>query len=128
MAGLKDEEKTAVPVETQPSMPTQRIPEPFAEPAVPPLDPRIRANAERSARVLVGDIELYFPDKVSQGKEKGNLYLHLRDELDRSLASFTERYTVEVEERYHVFYQTVVHQLCDGDAAKLGQPPWAPRN
>ena len=126
LAGLKDEDKTSVPIEAHPSMPPQRVPEPVPEPEAPPLDPRIRANAERSARVLVGDIELYFPGKVAQGKEKGNLYMFLREELDRSLASFTERYGPEVENRFHIFYKTVVHQLCDGDADKLGQPPWVP--
>lgn len=126
LAGLKDDEKTSAAVEAPPSMPTQRLPEPIQEAPVPPLDPRIRANAERSARVLVGDIELYFPAKVAQGLEKGNLYACLRDELDRSLASFVERYTSDVENRYHIFYQTVVHQLCDGDASKLGQPAWTP--
>lgn len=128
LAGLKEDEKTAVPVETHPSMPTQRIQEPIPEPAVPALDPKVRANAERSARVLVGDIELYFPNKVTQGRQKGNLYAALRDELDRSLASFVERYTPDVENQYHIFYQTVVQQLCEGDATKLGQAPWSPRN
>ena len=127
LAGLRDDEKTSIPVEAPPSMPTQRVPEPIQEPPAPPLDPRVRANAERSARVLVGDIELYFPNKVAKGRETGNLYACLRDELDRSLASFTERYTNEVEHQYHIFYQTVVHQLCDGDGAKLGHPAWAPR-
>lgn len=128
LAGLKEDEKTAAPVETHPSMPTQRIQETIPEPAVPPLDSKIRANAERSARVLVGDIELYFPNKVTQGRQKGNIYAALRDELDRSLASFVERYTAEVENNYHIFYQTVLQQLCEGDATKLGQAPWIPRN
>lgn len=128
LVGLREDEKTSVPVESHPSMPTQRIPEPIAEPLVPPLDPKIRANAERSARVLVGDIELYFPNKVVQGRQKSNLYAALRDELDRSLASFVERYTAEVENHYHIFYQTVLQQLCDGDASKLGQAPWAPHS
>jgi hypothetical protein len=127
LAGLKEDEKTAVPVDAHPSMPTQRIQETIPEPAAAPLDPKIRANAERSARVLVGDIELYFPNKVTQGRQKGNLYTALRDELDRSLASFVERYTAEVENQYHIFYQTVVQQLCEGDPAKLGQTPWSPR-
>ena len=127
LAGLKEDEKAPVPVEAHPSMPTQRIPEPLQEPTVAPLDPKIRANAERSARVLVGDIELYFPNKVAQGRQKQNLYAALRDELDRSLASFVERYTADVENQYHIFYQTVVHQLCEGDPSKLGLPPWAPR-
>ena len=128
LAGSKEDEKTAAPAASHPSMPTQRIPEPISEPAVSPLDPKVRANAERSARVLVGDIELYFPNKVLQGRQKGNLYAALRDELDRSLASFVERYTTDVENHYHIFYQTVLHQLCDGDVSKLGQAPWAPHN
>jgi hypothetical protein len=128
LTGQREDEKTSVPVEASPSMPTQRIPEPLQEPAVPPLDPKVRANAERSARVLVGDIELYFPGKAAQGRERGNLYGVLRDELDRSLASFVERYGSEVEVRYHIFYQTVIHQLCEGDPAKLGAAPWAPQS
>lgn len=126
LAGQREDEKTSAPVETHPSMPTQRVQEPIPEPAVAPLDPKIRANAERSARVLVGDIELYFPAKVTQGRQKGSLYAALRDELDRSLASFIERYSAEVENQHHIFYQTVVQQLCEGDPAKLGQAPWAP--
>jgi hypothetical protein len=128
LAGTREDEKTSTAVETHPSMPTQRIPEPIPVPVAPPLDPKVRANAERSARVLVGDIELYFPNKVAQGRQKGNLYAVLRDELDRSLASFAERYTADVENQYHIFYQTVVQQLCEGDATKLGQAPWAAHN
>ena len=128
LAGLKEDEKTSVPVDTHSSMTTQRIQEPIPEPVAPSLDSKVRANAERSARVLVGDIELYFPNKVTQGRQKGNLYAALRDELDRSLASFVERYTAEVENHYHIFYQTVLQQLCDGDANKLGPAPWAPHN
>lgn len=127
LAGLKEDEKPSVSAESHPSMPTQRIPEPIVEPAVTALDPKIRANAERSARVLVGDIELYFPNKVIQGRQKANVYAALRDELDRSLASFVERYSAEVESQHHIFYQTVVQQLCEGDPGKLGQAPWAPQ-
>ena len=127
-AGQREEERTAAPVaaEAHPSAPTQQLPHPpHAEPAVPTLDPKIRANAERSARVLVGDIELYFPAKVVQGKAQKCLYALLRDELDRSRASFVERYSAEVEEQYHIFYLTVVGQLCDGDVSLLGAVPWS---
>ena len=81
--------------------------------------------AERSARVLVGDIELYFPAKVAQGQAQGSLYAVLRDELDRSRASFTERYGVDLENQHQIFYQTVVQQLCAGDPSRLGPAPWS---
>lgn len=128
LAGLKEEEKTGAPAEAPPSMPTQRIPEAIAETGAPVLDPKVRANAERSARVLVGDIELYFPAKVTQGRQRGNLYGLLKDELDRSRSSFTDRYGVDMETQHLIFYQTIVAQLCDGDPSKLGPAPWAPHN
>ena len=126
LAGQKEEERAA-PVETHPSSMTQQIVDPIAEaaPPTPPVDPKVRANAERSARVLVGDIELYFPTKVEQGLSTGNLYGLLRDELDRSRASFVERYGEDLEQHHKIFFSTVVHQLCGGDPLKLGAAPWA---
>jgi hypothetical protein len=112
----------AAPVHAQP---TQRIPDPIAESDIQALDPKVRANAERSARVLVGDIELYFPQKVQQGQAQGNLYGLLREELERSRASFIERYGADVEAQHGIFLQTILHQLCQGDASKLGPAPWA---
>lgn len=95
-----------------------------ARPA-PDLDPKVRASAERLARVLVGDVELYFPAKVAQARTQGGLYPLLREELDRSRATFIDRFGEEVEARHRIFTSTLVQQLCDGDAAKLGAPPWA---
>ncbi len=127
LAGMKEDEKPVAPMEAHPSMPTQQLVEPIPEPTAPPLEAKVRANAERSARVLIGDIELYFPNKVVQGRQKGNMYGSLRDELDRSRASFVERYGQEVENQHRIFYQTVIRQLCEGDPTRLGPAPWATR-
>ena len=105
------------------SMPTQQVPEPIE--AGPTLDPKIRATAERLARVLVGDIELYFPQKVAQGRQQGNLYSLLRDELERSRATFIDRFGEPVERQHRIFIQTVQAQLCEGIPSKLGPAPWA---
>lgn len=114
----------ALPAATPPSsMPTQQVPEPIE--AGPSLDPKIRATAERLARVLVGDIELYFPQKVAQGRQQGNLYSLLRDELERSRATFIDRFGEPTEQQHRIFIQTVQSQLCEGIPAKLGPAPWA---
>lgn len=114
----------ALPAAIAPSsMPTQQVPEPIE--AGPTLDPKIRATAERLARVLVGDIELYFPQKVAQGRQQGNLYALLRDELERSRATFIDRFGEPVEKQHRIFIQTVQSQLCEGIPAKLGPAPWA---
>jgi hypothetical protein len=103
---------------------TQHLPEPAAR---PPLDPEMRSNAERSARVLVADMELYFPAKVAQGRTLGNLYAAMKDELERSRESFLARYGQDLENQYRIFYKTVVQQLCTGDPTRLGPAPWATR-
>jgi hypothetical protein len=36
-----------------------------------------------------------------------------------------ERFGEDVEARYRIFTTTVIQQLCDGDASKLGAAPWA---
>jgi len=124
-AGKEEEHLPQPPRESHPNAPTQVVPEPI-EPAPPvELDPRTRASAERLARVLVGDVELYFPAKVALAHTKGNLYGQLRDELERSRATFVERFGEDVETRYRIFTTTVIQQLCDGDASKLGAAPWA---
>lgn len=125
LAAGKDEEPRPQPAEHQSSAPTQVVPEPFEPPAPVDLDPRTRAAAERLARVLVGDVELYFPAKVAQARTRGNLYGLLRDELERSRATFVERFGEGVEIQHRIFTTTVIHQLCDGDASKLGAAPWA---
>jgi hypothetical protein len=125
LAAGKDDEHAVASPEPMSSAPTQVVPEPIEPPPVQALDPRTRANAERLARVLVGDVELYFPAKVAQARTQGNLYRLLREELDRSRATFVERFGEEVETNYRIFTSTVIQQLCDGDAGKLGQAPWS---
>jgi len=88
------------------------------------LDAKTRSAAERLARVLTGDIELYFPAKVAQARATGNLYGLLKDELERSRQTFLERFSGDLEKDHHIFRDTVVSLLCDGDPAKLGTTPW----
>jgi hypothetical protein len=126
LASGREEDSGAQPVhEAHPNAPTQVVPEPIEKAPPVELDAKTRAAAERLARVLVGDVELYFPAKVSQARTQGNLYGQLRDELERSRATFVERFGEDVEAQYRIFTTTVIHLLCDGDASKLGAAPWA---
>jgi hypothetical protein len=119
------EEPRSYQVEPPASAPTQVVPETIETAPPAELDPRTRAAAERLARVLVGDVELYFPEKVTQAHAQGNLYGLLRDELERSRATFVERFGEAVEIQHRIFTNTIIQQLCDGDASKLGAAPWA---
>ncbi|GLH73915.1 hypothetical protein GETHLI_24170 [Geothrix limicola] len=130
LAAGKEEEPRHHPApepepEPHPSAPTQVVPETIDPAPTGDLDPRTRAAAERLARVLVGDVELYFPAKVAQARTNGNLYQQLRDELERSRATFVERFGEPVENRHRIFTNTIIQLLCDGDVSKLGAAPWA---
>ena len=123
-SGREEDSGSHAMAEAHPSAPTQVVPEPIEQAPPVELDAKTRAAAERLARVLVGDVELYFPAKVSQVRVQGNLYGQLRDELERSRATFVERFGEDVEARYRIFTTTVIQQLCDGDVSKLGAAPW----
>ena len=125
LAGLKEDDRPAA-IDAGPHQQTQQIIQPIQETA-PALDPKIRATAERLARVLVGDIELYFPQKVIQAQQTGNLYGVLREELDRSRATFIDRFGEDVETQHRIFSGTIIQQLCGGDPARLGPAPWSPK-
>jgi hypothetical protein len=124
-AGKEEDSRPHAMPEAHPSAPTQVVPEPIEQAASVELDPKTRAAAERLARVLVGDVELYFPAKVSQARTQGNLYGQLRDELERSRATFVERFGEDIEAQYRIFTTTVIHLLCNGEISKLGPAPWA---
>jgi hypothetical protein len=125
LAAGKEDEARPPAAEPPPSAPTQVLAEPVETHAPMDLDPKTRASAERLARVLVADIELYFPDKVALARARGNLYGLLREEVERSRATFIDRFGEEVETQYRIFTTTLVQQLCDGQASSLGSAPWA---
>lgn len=123
-AGKEEEKAPPEPASVHATAPTMVLPEPIREAPAPELDPKLRSSAERFARVLASDIELYFPAKVAQGRSNGNLYRLLGDELDRSRASYVERFGADLETNHHFFQKALVDLLCEGDPGKLGQPPW----
>jgi len=119
----------SAPVPTPAAPPRTSAPprpaQPIARTETPELDPKTRAAAERLARVLVGDVDLYFPAKVAQARAQGNLFQLLRPELERSRATFVERFGEDVENKHRIFTTTLIQLLCDGDTSKLGPAPWA---
>lgn len=134
LSGAKDDDRASTStgsmpmMEAPPSVQTQRIPDPIqtAPPPAEDLDPKVRAAAERLARVLAGDVELYFPQKVEQARQAGNLYTPLREELERSRHTFIERFGQDLEVQHRIFHKALVDLLCQGNPDLLKGAPWAP--
>jgi hypothetical protein len=81
---------------------------------------RYHNDARRFARLLVSEIKLYNEQKVRDGREQGNLYERLREEIDRSRQMYDKRVAPNVASRYDYFHHELVNTLAEGNSAKLG--------
>lgn len=81
---------------------------------------RLHNDARRFARLLVSEIKLYNEQKVSEGRSQNDLYVRLREYIDRSREMYDKRVKPEVAVRYDYFHQELVNTLAEGDEAKLG--------
>jgi hypothetical protein len=83
-------------------------------------DKRLHNEARRFARLLVSEIKLYNEQKVSEGRDHGDLYDRLREDIDRSRQAYDKRVRPEVSSRYDYFHHELVNMLAEGDPNKLG--------
>jgi hypothetical protein len=81
---------------------------------------RYHNEARRFARLLVSEIKLYNEQKVRDGREQGNLYERLREEIDRSRQMYDKRVAPNVATRYDYFHHELVNTLAEGNSDKLG--------
>jgi hypothetical protein len=81
---------------------------------------RLHTDARRFARLLVSEIKLYNEQKVSDGRNQGDIYDRLRDDIDRSRQMYEKRVAPPVAARHDYFHQELVNTLAEGDPAKLG--------
>src|SRR5436305_931078 len=79
----------------QPCLWLREIPAAAAEPSLVGLskeDQDLHKKAKRFARLLVDEIKLYNPAKVAEGKQKKDLYARLKEDIDKSRATYEKRY------------------------------------
>ena len=81
---------------------------------------RLHNDARRFARLLVSEIKLYNEQKVTEGRSQNDLYMRLRDYIDRSREMYDKRVKPEVANRFDYFHQELVNTLAEGDATKMG--------
>ncbi len=79
-------------------------------------------DAIRFARLLVSEIKLYNDAKVKQGRESRDIYVQLRDDIERSRQLYTERVPSAIRDTTNYFNEELVRILADGDAAAMGHP------
>jgi hypothetical protein len=79
-----------------------------------------RDEARRFAKLLVSEIKLYNEKIVQEGRQRGNLYELLKEDIDRSRQMYDERIPEDVRSTSNFFYEELVRVLADGKAESLG--------
>lgn len=87
---------------------------------VPDEERRLHNDARRFARLLVSEIKLYNEQKVSEGRESGDLYDRLREAIDRSRDMYEKRVQPAVASKFDYFHYELVNNLAEGQEQKLG--------
>ena len=86
----------------------------------PDDDDPLHEEAKRLARLLVSEIKLYNEEQIETGKAQGNIYLQLREDIDRSRKMYDERVDPSVRSTSDYFKDELVRNLADGNASVLG--------
>ena len=92
----------------------------LAGPLSQPLGDERREEARRFARLLVSEIKLYNERAVVEGREHGNLYQRLREDIERSRQMYDERIPADVRSSSNFFHEELVRILADGRSDALG--------
>ena len=100
----------------EPAVATRRLTGPLA----PPDEDEQRAEARRFAELLVSEIKLYNERAVREGREQGNLYKRLKEEIDLSRRLYEQRIPEAVRAGSDFLQEELVRILADGRPEALG--------
>jgi hypothetical protein len=108
---------------------TDRLVLPVSRPAPPPpadwsqMSPAERdqhLRAQRFARVLVADLQLYRAQEIRDAKKARNLYGFLRDEIDKSREAYYRKFGQAATAGVDYFHVELLRTLADNQEALLG--------
>jgi len=87
---------------------------------LPPEEADVHRKAQRFARLLVDEIKLYNQAKVTEGRKNKDLYDRLKDEIEKSRATYQKRYGTTVAAGADYFSQEIVRSLAGDDGSLMG--------
>jgi len=116
-------DRAAAIAATAVSAPAGRAATAVAAPEAGPSSPderEVHVRAQRFARLLVDEIKLYNPEKVTQGRSGKDLYDRLKDDIEKSRASYKKRYGSSPAASGDYFTKELIRILADDDISLLG--------
>ncbi len=105
--------------EPQPAAATAPTPTTMPEQPVE-NDSEMSKKARRFAKLLVEEIKLYNQTKVTQGRENRDLYERLKEDIEKSRATYEKRYGQSLAASGEYFNQELVRILADNDIKLMG--------
>jgi hypothetical protein len=83
-------------------------------------EPDLHKKAKRFAKLLVEEIKLYNQPKVAEGKQNRDLYDRLREDIEKSRATYEKRYSDSEVAAAGYFNQELIRILADSDVSLMG--------
>jgi hypothetical protein len=83
-------------------------------------DADLHKKAKRFAKLLVEEIMLYNKAKVAEGKQNQDLYSRLREDIEKSRATYDKRYGESPAASADYFNQELVRILADNNVTLMG--------
>ncbi len=89
-------------------------------PQISSEDQETQKKAQRFARLLIDEIKLYNQVKMIEGRKNRDLYDRLKEDIEKSRATYQKRYGNTAAGANDYFNHELVHILAEDDASLLG--------
>ncbi len=83
-------------------------------------DADLHRKAQRFARLLMDEIKLYNQAKVAEGRKNRDLYDRLKEDIEKSRATYQKRYGNTAAASADYFSQELIRSLAEDDVSLLG--------
>jgi hypothetical protein len=84
------------------------------------VEDELHRKAKRFAKLLVEEIKLYNQPRVAEGKHNRDLYERLREDIEKSRATYDKRYGETTVAAANYFNQELIRVLADNDVSLMG--------
>jgi hypothetical protein len=96
----------------------------FEVAGLPASEQELHKRANRVAKVSMQDIKMLKPEEVRKGREKKDICIRLRGELDKARKEYDRRFQKILDHPVDYFHHWLVEILGDGDPETLGEYPY----
>ena len=90
-----------------------------------PEEQELHRRANRVAKVSMQDIKMLRPEQVRLGREKKDLCIRLKDDIEKAHREYDRRFKPIMDHPVDYFYRWMVEILAEGDPHALGEYPYA---